>query len=248
MKLIKLLLLVILFSACSKDKNRKTEIEYYLNGIVKASYTIQNNKITGLVIYNYESGKKHFRSIYRNNILNGYFIEYYENGNVKVFGHFSQAQKSGRWVFYHENGRLSKVQKYLKNKGKYNCTQYINYDKKGNIIKNKSMFLLFNKLKDTITDGDEFTFGVRLEGSRFGNMMTLFGDYDKEFYLHDSINVDTLYGEDFTVFYNTRKYKLGLNTIRGVVYDYKCESEKNGVLYKIYTIYFEDNFFVKPKK
>lgn len=88
------------------DTQNGKKTEYYDNDIIKAEYTLVNNKINGLLKYYDEYGNLQKTSNYVNGILNGKVVEYKENGDKNAEYTVVNGNKNGLLTFY-ENNKIS---------------------------------------------------------------------------------------------------------------------------------------------
>ncbi len=90
------------------DTQNGKKTEYYDNDIIKAEYTLVNNKINGLLKYYDEYGNLQKTSNYVNGILNGKVVEYKENGDKNAEYTVINGNKNGLLTFY-ENNKISYI-------------------------------------------------------------------------------------------------------------------------------------------
>ncbi|WP_432221293.1 hypothetical protein ACRASX_11250 [Flavobacterium sp. TMP13] len=88
------------------DSYNGKKTEYYDNDIIKAEYTLANNKINGVFKYYDEYGNLQKISNYVNGVLNGKVIEYNENGDKNAEYFIVNGNKNGLLTFY-ENNKIS---------------------------------------------------------------------------------------------------------------------------------------------
>lgn len=243
---ISILLFFLLFSYCINNKKKV----FYKNGKIKEQYLLINNKIDGEKIEYYESGK--FKSItnWKDSILEGKCKYYYENGKIKENGHYYNGKRIGDWQYFDMNNKLSIKRTYVIVQGLSHLNQVFYYDANGNIIDKKSNYYLIKVKHDTIIDGSPYVAKINLIGSILKNkMIIIFVDYDKDFlFPNDLKNIekfDTLETYSGNISFETQKYIIGKNYLKGIILDYKSFNKNDSIVQnKARIMFFNKEFYV----
>ena len=107
-----------------------TIVEKYPNGNIKAIILRSHGTRVGPAISLFENGNVKGEGFYKNGYPEGISRRYYKNGNLFVESKMTE----GKNIYYkefHKNGRLKQKIQY-----KSNGTEWIKYDRDGNVIQN----------------------------------------------------------------------------------------------------------------
>ncbi len=110
LKLITILTIVVLFSACNNNKVKK---EYYDNKKLKSIFIIKNGKIDGKKVTFYENGSIKEESIYENGLLNGECKYFSDSNYLKELKIYSQ-DILDYYAIFNGNGELTSEKRKVK--------------------------------------------------------------------------------------------------------------------------------------
>jgi len=151
---------------------------------------------------------------------------------------------------YYDNGEIKEVDESFLPKENTDTTllnQYITYDTLCNMIEDKSHLVSLIADKDTIEEGEAYKLKIKLAASYFDSYIAAFiGKFNEKFILLDSNSVDTVFNDTTEVYYETKKYSLGKNVIRGIVSDYDSVFVDDGTYVVSNESYFSKTFYVLP--
>lgn len=99
-----LLTLTLLIIGCQN----KT-MEHYNNGKIKSIYSLQNNKIEGLVTDYFENGEISRKAYYRDGLPDGPEFMYYPSGSLKILSTNVNGLPTGTSISYFETGELKEI-------------------------------------------------------------------------------------------------------------------------------------------
>lgn len=234
-----ILILMLILTSCDVSN---TQHEYPINS---NSIEFKDLKPDSVYVGKDINGKVISKCSYKDGVQNGLCQFYYENGEIKEEGYFMYGLPVDTFKFYDVKGKLKSIRQYEIVKGKSLLNQFKFFDESGNIIKDKSNYILLSSEKDSIELGDEYVLKIKLEAPYFKNKMdVVFGDYDTEYNLIDSINYIKLNGDNFEVEHTFKAIRSGENVIRGIVKDYK-EMQNSDTIQARRNIYFMKKYFVK---
>lgn len=237
LKYVILILCLFIQYACNKEKKYPYSEIYglititYLNdSTFTAKEHYKTNKIKSITTFN-EKGEKH-----------GEYIEYYENSNIKKKGWYKLNQEIGKWFYYSSENDLTRMSEYLCDKHSISYDVSFNEDLSFN-TKKINVYSTVEAIQDTIYNGEPYIFNVRLLTPYFSKgMFVVLLDSVQEYCnlnnLSDKFeNRFECNGLEGRIAIN--KYKIGNNTLKGVIMNYGDDPKK------LMTFYFSKNFYVK---
>src|SRR5690606_18569711 len=95
------------------------------------------------------------------------------------------------------------------------------YDEDGNLNDIESVYYLDRIWNDTIKNGDDYAFGIKVFQLYYSKCYIVLGDFDSYFNLK-SEGIEKKEFSSSEVILSTKNYHLGENTIRGII---KCHEK-----------------------
>ena len=253
MKYFRILPLILLLFGCQTyDGDKVKEIlTYYDNGSLKSKGYETDGKPIGSYFEFYPDSTVKVEAYYLNGLQDSIQKVFYEDGRLYQKMFFNHGLLQGNVEIYDKRGNLIEAQEYIVVGDSSVLNQFYTYEST-KIDTSKSHFFTVSSPKDTLNFGDTYELTIKLEKSQFNmNMLVIIGEFDETFQQLNINANDTLWdrndgSNDMSVTYRTVDYKLGSNTIRGVIWDYVTyfNTDSNRVS-DIYKLYFAKDFFIK---
>ena len=183
----------------------------------------------------------------RDSFYHGLEEGYYKNGVVHKKGYWDHGRRIGTWFRYDGQGNIISVLKYiLLNDTTESANQAIFIKSDGDTNRETSSYYncYDNMVNGSIKNGQEYELKVKLDGHLLGlnNAYISVGNYNEKFRLEDSASCDTIQMKDFNASIKRKEYRIGLNTIRGVIVNH--EDAKPGKVLEHKVTYFSHDFNV----
>lgn len=294
----KFLIVCFLFLAIGcQNKNKK---EYFEDGSLKKEFELKHGKYDGKLkkyyntgelkeVHTYLSGRRIDSSLYfkeggtldyieyhrGDTTISNYRKYYYPNNSIKSEGIYSKlGLPIGKWKYYDEKGGYLKEVKEIKNiNGEPHLNQSWTFDKNGDTIFHKSIYLSLYFLSDTIMLNEAVKVYAELEypffKDRASSILAIVPKDNSEDFMEDFSNVDHI-KRDTTFNLNIEKeYRLeagmpegdysrevifgryynspGIKKFRGVIVEYfKTDTiTQDSLNFFEHKIYFEKDIYVK---
>ncbi|MDQ6482179.1 hypothetical protein [Dyadobacter sp. LHD-138] len=203
---------------------------YFEDGVLQSSVHSINGFVSGRARHYFENGKLAQDWELKNGLPNGKCVRYYPSGNIFTIINYKDSVNVGDAYQYYD--MQGKKIKYLTNysivHGKKWVNWQIQYDSLGNVKKTTT------KIKEIIAPseiklGDSLKLEFYLEYPQYPKTKVYYGDYDEDFKLTDTSSIKGSYGSKNAVAIYIRPRKLGKETVRGILENYKVlDSLKTG--------------------
>lgn len=253
MKYLRIIPLMFLFFGCQTyDGDKIKEIlTYYEDGSLKSKGYEVDSKPIGAYFEFYPDSTVKVEAHYLNGLQDSIQKVFYEDGGLYQKMSFNYGLLHGDIEVFDKSGNLIEIQEYIVVGDSSVLNQFFSYEGT-KIDTSKSHFFTLSSPKDTLNFGDTYELTIKLEKSQFNmNMLAIIGEYDKTYQQLNANSNDTLWdrndgSNDMSVTYKTIDYKLGSNTIRGIIWDYVTylDTDSNRVS-DIYKLHFAKDLFIK---
>jgi len=233
MKLTALACISILILSCG---NKPTE---------KIIETLLENDTLDKKIEIYYTGSNQLREVYhlKDGLRHGSYIEYYKDGKVKSTGQEYYSYPIGFHKIYDSlTGELIKETGYILLKENDSIYHRVNevlyYNQNGEIDDSRSTYFLDRIEPDTIKNGTNFRFGIKMFTPVFDSAVLIICDYDQYYNLVNDKGCQIYHFQNNEIALQTSNYKVGSNILRGIITIYNESSYSN--------IYYKKAFYVLP--
>jgi hypothetical protein len=254
MKRFRILLLMPLLFGCQINKvdNVKELLTYYEDGSLKSKGYEADGKPIGPYFEFYPDSTLKVEAHYLNGLQDSIQKVYYENGALYQKMFFTQGLLQGKVEVYDKIGNLLEIQEYVIVSDSSVLNQFYTYEGT-KLDTSKSYFFTLSCPMDSLDFGETYELTVKLEKSQYYmNMLVIIGEYDETFQQLVHNKNDSLWDRndgkyDMSVMYQTKDYNLGMNTIRGVIWDYVTyyDGDTSKVARDVRRLYFKKDFYIK---
>ena len=222
----------------------------YSNGKpFKKIFIDRNDPSCRMIQVYYENGNLKEIFTERDKLLHGVRKLYYPNEKLSEEGNWSEGKRVGVFKYYSKDGGLNAIREFIivadEPKGYY-LNRAVIFDSRGDTIKGQSTS--YKAIgPDTIRYGQKYTLKLVVDLPMFKNGGVVVGDFDSIYHLLMHYKSDTvMMDDDLVADYETTRYVLGVNHLRGFIYNYDefIDSTGKGDT-RGHTFYFERTFYVQ---
>jgi hypothetical protein len=247
---------LVAFISCGNQPNDKGEfimqkpnnggevrIKFFDDGKIEYIQEVKNDAPEGFFVNFNKSGNPKNTGTIINGLKEGTGISFFPDGSVNNIGTYKNDQQTDFFWVWNQDKNLVEKREYVEVNGKRQMNQWVKFDNLMQPILSESNFITLSAEKDTIASGAPYVLNVVLEASFNDEYMALIvGPFDEKFNLPAGSLCDTIIGKNFVAQYKTTNYKIGKNTVRGVVKDLSLVENKSST--KARNIYFTKEFRV----
>jgi len=236
----------------TKHLNDSTElyISYYSDGSPKDSMALVNGNLTGRVKRYYPNGNCREDCDWRNDLKDGPCLTFFSSGNLESFAEFEDSIPVGNVIEYYD--LPVKRPKYVGNYSNVKGKKWVNYstwyDSTGQVT--KATFgiekIIGNKI---VYLGDSLKLSFEVKNLEYPLLRIILADFDKEFSLSKESKIKIFESKKTKIIVFLKAKKLGKNTARGYIENYKLDGEPTDTTYRTFgkTIFWNYDYEVKTK-